>query len=109
MNHEPGVFDLQAQLCQSLGNATRLQIIHTLKEGSKPVTEIATAVGASGSTVSRHLAILRSTGLLTSRRRGLEIYYEITTPKLVEVCEMMRGILLEREVQNLELVHHIHG
>lgn len=107
MNHELDIFDLQAQLCQSLGNALRLRIIHTLKEGAKSVNEIATLVEASQPTASRHLSILRSTGLLTAHRKGIEIYYEITNPKVVEVCEMMRGILAERELKQLDLLHCI--
>ncbi|MEW5872200.1 MAG: metalloregulator ArsR/SmtB family transcription factor [Chloroflexota bacterium] len=107
MNHELAIFEMQAQLCQSLGHTIRLRIIHALKEGPKSVNEIATAVDASQPTISRHLSLLRSTGLLASHRRGIEVFYEITNPKIVEVCEMMRSILAEREAQQLELLQHI--
>lgn len=107
MNHELVVFEMQAQLCQSLGHTVRLRIIHALKAGPKSVSEIATAVEASQPTISRHLSVLRSTGLLTSQRKGIEVIYEIANPKIVEVCEMMRSILAEREAQQLELLQHI--
>lgn len=104
MNHELLIFEMQSQLCQSLGHTIRLRIIHTLKEGPKSVNEIATSVGASQSTVSRHLSVLRSTGLLIAHRKGPEVYYAITNPKVVEVCEMMRSILAERESLQLDLL-----
>lgn len=107
MNHELDIFDMQAQLCQSLGHAVRLRIIHTLKESPKSVNEISADVGVGQSTVSRHLAVLRSTGILTSHRRAQEVYYEITNHKVVEVCEMMRSILAEREAQQLNLLRRI--
>jgi len=104
MNHDPMFFEMQAQFCQSLGNTIRLQIIDILQEGPKPVNEIATIVGAPQPTVSRHLSILRSSGLLAPERRGTEVYYEITNPKVVEVCEMMRSILAERETLQFDLL-----
>jgi len=107
MNHELDIFDLQAQLCQSLSHAIRLRIIHTLKEAPKSVNRISAELGISQPTISRHLSVLRSTGLLTPRRRGQEVFYEITNPKLVEVCEMMRRILAEREARQLDLLQRI--
>jgi ArsR family transcriptional regulator len=105
MDHELQIFEMQAQLCQSLGHAIRLRIIHTLKEGPKSVNEIAAIVEASQPTVSRHLSVFRSTGLLTAQRRGSEVFYAITNPKVVEVCEMMRTILAERESLHLNLLN----
>lgn len=98
---------MQAHLCQSLGNALRLRIIHTLKEGPKSVKEIAARVDCSQSTASRHLSILRSTGLLRSARKGSEVHYELTNPRIVEVCEMMRAILAERESWQITLLKQL--
>jgi DNA-binding transcriptional ArsR family regulator len=104
MAHELQIFEMQAQLCQSLGNSIRLRIIHTLKDGPKSVNELAAVVDASQPTVSRHLSVLRSTGILTAQRKGAEVFYEITNPKVVEVCDMMRSILAERESLQLDLL-----
>ena len=104
MNHEIQIFEMQAQLCQSLGHTIRLRIIHTLKEGPKSVNEIAAILDASQPSISRHLAVLRSTGILTATRKAQEVIYEITNPKVVEVCEMMRSILAERESLQFDLL-----
>jgi DNA-binding transcriptional ArsR family regulator len=104
MAHELQIFEMQAQLCQSLGNSIRLRIIHTLKDVPKSVNELAAVVDASQPTVSRHLSVLRSTGILTAQRKGAEVFYEITNPKVVEVCDMMRSILAERESLQLDLL-----
>ncbi|KAF0108113.1 MAG: ArsR family transcriptional regulator [Anaerolineaceae bacterium] len=102
------IFEMQAQLCQVLGHAIRLRIVHTLKEGPQCVNELVAALqNIPQPTVSRHLAVLRSAGIVSTRRQGMEIIYEIATPKIVGVCEMMRTILAERESQQLELLHRI--
>ena len=107
MEHAIDIFDMQAQLCHSLSSPVRLRIIHCLKEAPKSVNEISALVGESQPTVSRHLAILRSAGLLTARRKAQEVFYEITNPKVVEVCEMMRSILAAREAGQLDLLQRI--
>jgi ArsR family transcriptional regulator len=55
--------------------------------------------------VSRHLTVLRSAGILTRQRKGAEVFYEITSPKIVEVCEMMREILAEQESHHVEILN----
>ena len=97
------IFDLQAKLCQTLGQTVRLRIINLLKDGPQCVTSIAEKIEVPQPTVSRHLTVLRSSGILTRQRRGQEVFYEITSPKIVEVCEMMRAILVEQESHHLEI------
>lgn len=104
MNNELYIWDLQAELCQSLGNPIRLRIIHSLKETPKSVSEISAEVDLAQPKVSRHLSILRENGVLMANRKGQEVFYEIANQKVVEVCEMMRSILAEREAQRLDFL-----
>lgn len=108
MDQEFIVFEMQAQLCQVLGHTIRLRIVSALKAGPKCVNAlVAELKNIPQPTVSRHLAVLRSAGILSTHRQGMETIYEITNPKIVGVCEMMRAILAERESQQLELLHRI--
>ena len=103
MNENPIIFDLQAKLCQTLGQSVRLKIINLLKNGPQCVTSIAENIGVPQPTASRHLTVLRSAGVLTRERKGAEVFYEITSPKIVEVCEMMREVLTEQESHHLKI------
>jgi DNA-binding transcriptional ArsR family regulator len=105
MSENPIIFDLQAKLCQTLGQSVRLRIINLLKSGPQCVTSIAEKIEVPQPTVSRHLTVLRSAGILTRQRKGQEVFYEITSPKIVEVCEMMRAILAEQESYHLEILN----
>jgi DNA-binding transcriptional ArsR family regulator len=108
MDQEFAVFEMQAQLCQVLGNTIRLRIVHSLKGGPKCVNAlVADFKNIPQPTVSRHLAVLRSAGILVAHRHGMETIYEIANPKIVGVCEMMRSILAERETLQLEILHSI--
>ncbi len=103
MIENPIIFDLQAKLCQTLGQQVRLKIINQLKDGPKCVTSIAELIEIPQPSVSRHLHVLRSAGVLTRQRKGQEVYYEIASPKIVEVCEMMREILADQELYHLKI------
>jgi ArsR family transcriptional regulator len=108
MDQEFIVFEMQSQLCQVLGNTIRLRIVHALKEGPMCVNAlVADLKNIPQPTVSRHLAVLRSAGILTTRRHGMETIYEIAIPRIVGVCEMMRSILAERESHQLEIVRRM--
>ena len=110
MEQDVIIFDLQAQLCKVLGNSVRLQIVDSLKEGPKCVNEIVAILeNQSQPTISRHLSVLRSAGILSTQRHGVEVIYEITNPKIVDVCEMMRSILAERESHYMELLQRLQG
>lgn len=102
------VFEMQAELCQVLGHTVRLRIVHALKEGPLCVNALVTELhNVPQPTVSRHLAVLRSAGILSTHRQGMETIYEIANPKIVGVCEMMRTILVDRESQQLDILQRI--
>ena len=58
------------ELFRSLGDPTRLRILHALGHGELTVGELAEVLGTAQSGVSRHLAVLRSAGLVRDRREG---------------------------------------
>lgn len=103
MEHNEFVFHLQAKLCQVLGHAARLRIVNLLKDGALPVHAIVEVVNLTQPTVSRHLAILRSNGVLETRRKGSEIFYAITNAKIIGVCDLMREVLMEQEAHRAEM------
>lgn len=103
MNDNLLIFDLQAKLCQTLGQSVRLRIINLLKDGPQCVTTIAEKIESPQPTVSRHLTALYANKILARQRKGQEVYYTIASPKIVAVCEMMRQLLAEQESHHLEI------
>ena len=98
------IFNYQADICRTLGNPKRLEIIEALSERELNVTDLAERMGIRSSNVSQHLSVLRSKGLIVARREGLNIYYSIADPKIITACGMMREVLLERLEKGGKLV-----
>ncbi len=93
---ERSIFDIQAEFCKAMANASRLQIMHVLRERPMIVNEIVAQTGFSQTTVSRQLAILRSVGVVECQRRGTEMLYHLTDEQIGEVCDLVRKVLAEQ-------------
>lgn len=100
---ETAIYSLQAELCQSMSHPTRIQILHLLFDGPKNVTEIANLTKIGQSTISRHLAILKRNNLVVTERHGQEIIYAVANPKIIEVCNLMRGVISEQLLKQSNL------
>ncbi len=74
-----------ADLFRAIGDRERLRLLAVLAGGERCVTELADSVGASLSTVSQRLRVLRSEGLLARRREGKHIYYSLVDDHVAEL------------------------
>ncbi len=87
------IFQLQADICKTLADPNRLMILHELREGEKSVGQLVSNLGLPQSNVSRHLAVLRERGIVSTRREGTSIYYNLANPKISEACDLVRDVL----------------
>ncbi len=70
-----------AGLLKAMSNPTRLMVLCQLAEGEKSVGELERVARISQSALSQHPAVLRSRGLVASRRAGQSIYYSLDGPE----------------------------
>ncbi|MFA6417334.1 MAG: winged helix-turn-helix transcriptional regulator [Candidatus Falkowbacteria bacterium] len=71
----------------ALADPNRQKIIKCLKKSELPVSEIAKSVNITLATLSHHLDILRRAGLVSSRREGRQIFYELNMSVAEEIME----------------------
>ena len=62
---------------RAFSDRTRLRILSLLRSGELCVCDLVRVIGAPQPKVSRHLAYLRKAGLVTARKQGLWMYYEL--------------------------------
>jgi len=91
------LFELQAELCKTLANPKRLEILEILKEHSEiSVNELAELLEIPKANTSQHLAVLRQAGVVATRKDGINVYYSLRSTKISEACSLTRQIRLER-------------
>lgn len=74
--------DTATDVFSALAHPTRRQILQDLKDGELAAGEIAAKFNASGPTISRHLSVLRTAGLVTERRDANRILYSLVSDNL---------------------------
>ena len=76
-----------AQIFKALGDVTRQGILILLKEGPRSVNDIVSNFTLAQPTISRHLAVLRQAGLVSSKRSSQHMIYRIVPDNLRRCCE----------------------
>jgi DNA-binding transcriptional ArsR family regulator len=89
------LWEMQADICQTLANPKRLQVINLLKNQELSVGAMVKVMGVAKANLSQHLSLMRQKGILATRREGTTIYYRLATPYITEACAIMREVLLE--------------
>ena len=98
------IYEMHAEICKVFTNPKRLEIISLLRDGEKTVNDLTELAGVPQANVSQHLTVLRQNNVVTTRRNGANIYYKIANPKILQACDLMREVLLEKLAENEELV-----
>ncbi len=74
--------ELRAQVVKALAHPSRILIAESLIAGERCVCELTELVGADMSTVSKHLSVMKSAGLVQIEKRGLNVFYRLCCPCL---------------------------
>lgn len=87
------ILELKANVLKALGQPTRLKILELLRNGERCVCEIFPAIREEQSNVSRHLAILKAAGILTSRKEKQMVHYRVRDPQVFKLLEAVTALL----------------
>lgn len=90
------LYQLQAALCQTLADPTRLEILDLLGERPRPVKELVEATGQRQAKISQHLAVLRQRDIVRTQRVGTEIHYSLADDRILDACRITRQLLLDQ-------------
>jgi len=87
-------FEEMSEVLKVLAHPARLEIVAGLAKDECNVSQIQKKLGLPQSTVSQHLRILRSGGVIKGRREGTKVCYTITSDWAKQVIEMMqKGVI----------------
>jgi len=78
-----------------LGEPMRLKILQALCVKRLTVGEIVEATGATQSNISKHLALLASARVITRQKGGQFVYYGMSNPLTMKLCELVHKELLK--------------
>ncbi len=83
------IFEKKAELLKALAHPVRLCIVHGLLENECNVSKIKNCLELPQSTVSQHLAVLKSRGIIEGRRKGTEICYRVVSKEARDLVNIL--------------------
>ncbi len=101
------IYSLQADLCKALAHPVRLEILDLLSKREHTVEQLTKLTGSGQSNLSQHLAALRQQKLVIPRRAGMNVYYDLSNPKIADACGLIRKLLVELREDEHEVVRKI--
>jgi DNA-binding transcriptional ArsR family regulator len=84
---------------KALADPTRRQILKLLREGDLPAGAIAEQFEMTWPSISRHLSVLSSAGLVRATRRGQQLVYSLTTSVLADIVTELADMARINEPQ----------
>ncbi len=91
------IYELHARVCKAIADGKRLLIINALRDGPRTVGELVAALEIPQANTSQHLSVLRDRGIVTARRSGSNIYYALTSQKVVQAIDLLYEFMTERQ------------
>ena len=85
-------FQRAAVIGRAMADPKRLCVLDSLSDGELSVSELSIRVRCQVPNMSQHLAVLRSAGLVTTRREGSTIYYRLADNRVIEAYHLLQSI-----------------
>jgi len=101
------IAELHANLCSALADPTRLLLLYALSDEACNVTELTQKLELPQPTISRHLKVLRESGLVRATRQGALVQYELADGRVIEALDILRSVLRDRIQSRAALVNDL--
>lgn len=87
-------YEARSVIIKAMSHPTRLFIIDELAKGKKCVSELTEMIGADTSTISKHLSVLKSAGLVKDEKQGLQVFYNLRIPCINDFFRCVDSVLI---------------
>ncbi len=86
-------YEREAAICKALANPTRLQLVAMLERSDRWSAELQEDLGISKANLSQHLGVLKSAGIVGTRRQGKQLYCGLAMPEVKQAMTLLRSVI----------------
>ena len=97
-------YEARAKIIKAMAHPTRLFIVEELSQGEKCVCELTEMIGADVSTVSKHLSVLKSAGIISDDKRGSQVYYDLRVPCVLNFFGCVESVLKSNAEERMAIM-----
>ena len=95
-------YEARAKIIKAMAHPTRLFIVDELSKAERCVCELTKMVGADTSTVSKHLSVLKEAGIIRDEKRGLQVWYHLQVPCVLNFFGCVESVLKSNANRQLQ-------
>jgi len=92
-------------ILKGIAHPVRLRIVEALSKKDMCVCEIAEMFDFDRTTISKHLALMKSIGILGDRKEGLNVYYSLRMPCLASLLACVERVVSGDELGAMVLLY----
>jgi ArsR family transcriptional regulator len=81
-----------AEIARALADPKRICVLEQLADGERSVSDLSRDAGCAVPNMSQHLAVLRSAGLVMSRRAGSTVLYRLADDRVRELTLLLASV-----------------
>ena len=81
-----------AAVARALADPKRLCVVERLSAGEQSVSDLSRSVGCQVPNMSQHLSVLRSAGLVVSRRDGSTVFYRLADDRVLDAYRLLHQV-----------------
>jgi DNA-binding transcriptional ArsR family regulator len=90
---EDEIYERQVGICKAFANPTRLRILDMIATHDETSATLQRMLGVSTANLSQHLAVLKSAGVIVTRREGKSVLCSLAIPEVKQACQLIRNVL----------------
>jgi ArsR family transcriptional regulator len=98
------LYQAKAEFFRMLGHPVRIRVLELLQDGPMPVRELLAEIEVEPASLSQQLAVLRRSGIVSSRREGSTVVYALASGDVADLMGVARRILTEMLAGKNELL-----
>ena len=99
-----GQYEARAKIIKALAHPSRLFIVEELQKKERCVGELAEMIGSDQSTISKHLSILKTEGLVLDERHGTTILYHLKCPCILNFIDCVEEVLETKTQEQVNII-----
>jgi DNA-binding transcriptional ArsR family regulator len=81
-----------AAIAKALADPKRLCVVEELANGERSVSDLSRCIGCQVPNMSQHLAVLRSAGIVVSRRDGSTVFYRLVDNGVIDAYRLLQQL-----------------
>lgn len=106
-NQQTTRYHALSEILKAIAHPTRLLILESLAEQKRCVSDLTNMAEVDTSTVSKHLALMKNAGIITSEKSGNQVFYSLRVPCVLQFLGCIESVIALNAKEKMDLLNVI--